>query len=87
MFSPISIHFIDSEEVDSQIIIFSHCDAEELCSLSFFVVKWVEICPCHCPVKAGTDTSVIPTGEAGTGWQPELLSHFFISLLLTCSDC
>lgn len=65
MFNPISIHFIDSEGVDSQIIMFSHCDAEELLQRVLFVVKWVEICPCHCHVKAGTETLVIPDREQG----------------------
>lgn len=53
-------------------IISSHCDSEELLQHVLFVVKWVEIWPSHCHVKAGTETSIIPAGKAGTGWQPEL---------------
>lgn len=55
-----------------------------------FVVKWVRICPCHCHVKTGTETSIISAVEAegGRGWLVAwTLSHPFIGLLLTSSDC
>lgn len=35
-----------------------------------FVIEWVRICLCHCHMKTGTETSVIPPVEtgAGRGW-------------------